>query len=147
MSIETNKAIVRRYLEQVYNERRLDLVEEFLVEGIEFHGAGVAPGLTAARQWVARLAAAFHEQHVTIDDVIAEGDRVVVRSTLTGTHQGEMKGIPATDNLVTQRSITIFRLAKGKIVEGWFSSDNLSMMEQLGTASPHHEQHRLAGQR
>ena len=82
MSIETNKAIIRRYMEQVYNERRHDLVEEFLVEGIEFHGAGIAPGLAAARQWVAMLAAAFPDQHVTIDDVIAEGDKVVVRSNL-----------------------------------------------------------------
>lgn len=132
MSTETNKAIVRRYIEQVYNERRRDLFEEFLVEGVEFHGAGVAPGLAAARQWVAMLATAFPDQHVTIDDVIAEGDSVVVRSALTGTHQGEMQGIPATGNPVTQPSITIFRLAKGKIVEGWFAADNLSMMQQLG---------------
>jgi steroid delta-isomerase-like uncharacterized protein len=122
MSTETNKAIVRRYIEQVYNERRHDLLEEFLVEGIEFHGAGVAPGLAAARQWVAMLAAAFPDQHVTIKDVIAEGDRVVVRTTLNGTHQGEVQGIPATGNPVTQPSITIFRLAKGKIAEGWFTA-------------------------
>lgn len=132
MSTETNKAIVRRYFEQIFNERRHDLVEEFLVEGIEFHGAGVAPGVAAAEGWVAMLAAAFPDQHVTIDDVIAEGDRVVVRTTLNGTHHGEMQGIPATGNRVTQPSITIFRLAKGKIVEGWFAADNLSMMQQLG---------------
>jgi predicted ester cyclase len=122
MSTETNKAVVRRYLEQVFNEGRHDLVEEFLVEGIEFHGAGIAPGLAAAEEWVAMLAAAFPEQHVTIDDVIAEGDRVVVRTTLNGTHQGEVQGILATGNPVTQPSITIFRLAKGKIAEGWFTA-------------------------
>jgi steroid delta-isomerase-like uncharacterized protein len=122
MSTETNKAVVRRYLEQVFNEGRHDLVEEFLVEGIEFHGAGIAPGLAAAEEWVAMLAAAFPEQHVTIDDVIAEGDRVVVRTTLNGTHQGEMQGNPATGNQVNQPSITIFRLAKGKIAEGWFTA-------------------------
>jgi steroid delta-isomerase-like uncharacterized protein len=130
MSSETNKAIIRRYLEQVFNERRYDLVEEFLVEGVEFHGAGIAPGLAAAEKWVAMLIAAFPDQHMTIDDVIAEGDRVVVRSTLNGTHQGEMQGIPATGNPVSQPSITIFRLAKGKIVEGWFTADNLSMMQK-----------------
>ena len=129
MSTETNKAIVRRYIEQVFNERRYDLIEEFLVEGIQFHGAGIVPGL-AAEQWVAMLAGAYPDQHVTIDDVIAEGDRVVVRSTLNGTHQGEMQGIPATGNPVSQPSITIFRLAKGKIVEGWFAADNLSMMQK-----------------
>lgn len=135
MSIETNKAIIRRYMEQVYNERRHDLVEEFLVEGIEFHGAGIAPGLAAARQWVAMLAAAFPDQHVTIDDVIAEGDKVVVRSNLNGTHQGEMQGNFATGNPVTQPSITIYRLAKGKVVEGWVAADRLSMMQQLGVIS------------
>lgn len=130
MSSETNKAIIRRYLEQVFNERRYDLLEEFLVEGVELHSAGIAPGLAAAEKWVAMLIAAFPDQHMTIDDVIAEGDRVVVRSTLNGTHQGEMQGIPATGNPVSQTSITIFRLAKGKIVEGWFAADNLSMMQQ-----------------
>ena len=130
MSTATNKAIVRRYLEEVFNKRRHDLVEEFLVEDIEFHGAGIAPGLAAAEQWVAMLAAAYPDQHVTIDDVIAEGDRVVVRSTLNGTRQGERQGIPATGNPVTQPSITVFRLAKGKIAEGWFAADNLSMMQQ-----------------
>lgn len=122
MSTETNKAIVRRYLEQVFNEGRHDLVEEFLVEGIEFHGTGIAPGLTAVEEWVAMLSEAFPEQHVTIDDVIAEGDRVVVRTTLNGTHQGEVQGILAIGNPATQPSITIFRLAKGKIAEGWFTA-------------------------
>jgi steroid delta-isomerase-like uncharacterized protein len=130
LSTETNKAIVRRYIEQVFNERRHDLVEEFLVEGIQFHGAGIVPGLAAAEQWVAMLAAAYPDQHVAIDDVIAEGDRVVVRSTLNGTHQGEMQGIPATGRPVTQPSISVFRLDKGKIAEGWFAADNLSKMQQ-----------------
>jgi steroid delta-isomerase-like uncharacterized protein len=78
------------------------------------------------------LDTAFPDRQVTIDDVIAEGDRVVVRTTLNGTHQGKMQGIPATGNLVTQPSITIFRLANGKIAEGWYSTDNLGMMQQLG---------------
>lgn len=78
------------------------------------------------------LVAAFPDRQVTIDDVVAEGDRVVVRTTLNGTHQGEMQGIPATGNAVTQPSITIFRLTNGKIAEGWYASDHLSMMQQLG---------------
>lgn len=132
MSTETNKAIVRRYLEQVIDEGHADLVEEFLAESIELHGTGLAPGLAAVKQWVAMMAAAFPDRHLTIDDVVAEGDRVVARTTLNGTHQGELQGIPATGKLVTQPSITIFRLANGKIVEGWFAADNLSMMQQLG---------------
>ncbi|MGB3715747.1 MAG: ester cyclase [Candidatus Promineifilaceae bacterium] len=132
MSTDTNKAIVRRYVEQVVGKGHADLVGEFLVESIELHGTGLAPGLAAVEQWVAMTAAAFPDRHLTIDDVVAEGDRVVVRTTLNGTHQGEIQGIPATGKPVTQPSISIFRLANGKIVEGWFAADNLSMMQQLG---------------
>jgi steroid delta-isomerase-like uncharacterized protein len=64
--------------------------------------------------------------------VVAEGDSVVARTTMTGTHEGEMLGVPASGKQVTQPSITIFRLANGKITEGWFAADNLSFMQQLG---------------
>ncbi|HEX6384397.1 MAG TPA: ester cyclase [Anaerolineae bacterium] len=132
MTTDTNKATVRRYLETVVGEGHVDLVEEFMAEGIELHGTGLAPGLTALEEWVAMLDAAFPDRQVTIDDVIAEGDRVVVRTSLSGTHQGEMQGIPATGKTVNQPSVSIFRLANGKIAEGWFATDNLSMMQQLG---------------
>jgi steroid delta-isomerase-like uncharacterized protein len=132
MTTETNKATVRRYLETVVGEGHVDLVEEFMAEGIELHGTGLAPGLAAIKKWVAMLDAAFPDRNLTIDDVVAEGDRVVVRTTLSGTHQGEMQGIPATGKAVNQPSVSIFRLANGKIVEGWFATDNLSMMQQLG---------------
>jgi steroid delta-isomerase-like uncharacterized protein len=131
LTTETNKATVRRYLETVIGEGHVDLVEEFLAEGIELHGSGLVPGRAALEEWVAMLDAAFPDRQVIIDDVIAEGDRVVARTTLRGTHQGEMQGIPATGNSVTQPSITIFRLSNGKIAEGWFATDNLSMMQQL----------------
>jgi steroid delta-isomerase-like uncharacterized protein len=132
MSTETNKAIVRRYIEQVVDQGEVNLVEEFLAEGIELHGTGLEPGTEAMEQWVAAMNTAFPDREVTIDDVIAGGDRVVVRTTLTGTHQGEIQGIPATGKSIILPSISIFRLANGKIVEGWFESDNLKMMQQLG---------------
>ena len=132
MSTETNKAIVRRYLEQVVEKGRSDLVEEFMAEGIEFHGTGLPPGLAAIESWVAMMDTAFPGRQVTIDDVVAEGNRVVARTTLNGTHQGEMQGIPATGNSITLPSISIFRLANGKIAEAWFAADNLSFMQQLG---------------
>jgi steroid delta-isomerase-like uncharacterized protein len=135
MTIETNKATVRRYLETVIGEGHIELVEEFMAEGIELHGTGLAPGLAAIQEWVATLDAAFPGRHLTIDDVMAEGDRVVARITVNGIHQGEMQGIPATGKTVTQPSISIFRLSNGKIVEGWIATDNLSMMQQLGIIS------------
>ena len=132
MSTETNKAIVRRYFEQVLNERRHDLAEEFLVDNIGLHGSGLAPGLDVVKQWLTMFAAAFPDGHQVIEDVVAEGDRVVARTTFNGTHQGEMQGIPATGKSVSIPSITIFRMDNGKIAEGWLVSDNLGMMQQLG---------------
>jgi steroid delta-isomerase-like uncharacterized protein len=132
MSTATNRATVRRSLEQVIGEGRADLVEEFLVENVELHGTGLEPGLEALRQWVNMMAAAFPDRQLTIDDVVADGDKVVARTTMTGTHQGEMPGIPATGKAIAQPSITIFRMANGKIAEGWFAADNLSLMQQLG---------------
>ena len=132
MSTATHKAIVRRYIEQVLNQHRHDLVEEFLTENIELHGSGLAPGLDVVKQWLTMFAAAFPDGHQVIEDVVAEGDRVVARTTFNGTHQGEMQGIPATGKLVSIPSITIFRMDNGKIAEGWLVSDNLGMMQQLG---------------
>ncbi|NJC97634.1 MAG: hypothetical protein C3F07_18785 [Anaerolineales bacterium] len=132
MSTETNKAIVRRYIDQVLNKRRHDLAEEFLADTIELHGSGLAPGLEVVKQWFTMFTAAFPDGHQTVEDVIAEADRVVARTTFNGTHQGEMQGIPATGKNVSVSSITIFRLDNGKIAEGWLVSDNLGMMQQLG---------------
>ena len=133
MSTETNKATVRRYFEQVLNNQRHDLVEEFLAEDIELHGTGLAPGLEVVKQWLTMFAAAFPDGQNTIEDVVAEEDRVVARTTFNGTHQGEMQGIPATGKRVSGNpTITIFRLDNGKIAEGWLVSDNLGFMQQLG---------------
>jgi steroid delta-isomerase-like uncharacterized protein len=132
MSTETNKAIVRRYFDQVLNEQQHDLAEEFLAETIELHGTDLAPGLEVVKQWLTMFAAAFPDRHYTVEDVVAEGDRVVARTTFNGTHKAEMQGIPATGKAVSVPSITIFRLDNGKIAEGWLINDNLGMMQQLG---------------
>jgi len=132
MSTETNKAIVRRYFDQVLSEHHDDLAEEFLAENIELHGSGLAPGLEVVKQWLTMFAAAFPDGQYTIEDVVAEENRVVARTTFNGTHQAEMQGIPATGKAVSVPSITIFRLENGKIAEGWLVNDNLGMMQQLG---------------
>lgn len=132
MSTETNKAIVRRYVEQVVGAGRVNLIDEFMVEDIALHGNGLEPGLRALGQWVRALDSAFPDRQLTFEDVVAEGDRVVVRTTLTGTHQGEIESIPATGKAIAHPSITVYRLAKGKIAEVWFASDNLSLIRHLG---------------
>jgi steroid delta-isomerase-like uncharacterized protein len=133
MSTETNKAIVRRYIDQVLNNQRRDLIDEFLVESVELHGTGPSIiGLPAVIEWYAMFSAAFPDWHTTIDDMVAEGDKVVVRMTSQGTHLGEIQGIPATGRPYTQHAIVIYRLTNGKIVEGRLQTDMLSMMQQLG---------------
>jgi steroid delta-isomerase-like uncharacterized protein len=132
MSIETNKAIVRRYFDQVLNEQRHNLAEEFLAEDIELQGTGLAPGLDDVKQFLTMFTAAFPDAHYTIENMVAEGDRVVARTSFNGTHQAEMQGIPATGKKVSMPGITIFRLDNGKIAEGWVLNDNLSLMQQLG---------------
>ena len=132
MSIAINKAIVRRYIEQVLNEQRLDLAEEFLAENIELHGSGVPPGLEVVEQWLAAFATAFPDGYTIIEDMVAEEDRVVARTVFNGTHKAEMQDIPATGKTVNIPRIIIFRMDNGRIAEGWLVSDNLGMMQQLG---------------
>jgi len=132
LSTETNKAIVRRYFEQVFNEQRYDLADEFLSESIELHGSGLAPGLEAVKQFFTAFTTSFPNGQTIIEDVVAEGNRVVARITFKGTHQGAIQGIPATGKMVNLPGITIFRMDNGKIAEGWMVNDNLGMMQQLG---------------
>jgi steroid delta-isomerase-like uncharacterized protein len=81
--------------------------------------------------WVVLLAA-FPDLHLTVEDVIAEGDRVVVRNTVTGTHRGEYMGLPPTGKSVTYNEIFIFRFENGRVAETWGVVDVLSQMKQLG---------------
>jgi steroid delta-isomerase-like uncharacterized protein len=139
LSTATHKAIVRRYIEQVLNEQRHDLVEEFLAENIELHGSGIPPGLELAKQWFTTFSTAFPDGYTTIEDMVAEEDKVVARTTFDGTHQAEIQGIPVTGKKVKMPGIAIFRLDNGKIAEGWLANDNLSLMKQLSVILKIHE--------
>jgi steroid delta-isomerase-like uncharacterized protein len=133
MSTETNKAIVRRYLDQVLNQQRHDLIEEFLADNVEFHGpSGSFIGLSEVTKWFAMLGTAFPDWRSSIINVVAEGDNVVVRLDNKGTHQGEMEGLPATGKTVNLESIIMYHLTNGKIDEGRNAMDLLSWMQQLG---------------
>lgn len=131
MSTATNKAIVRRYIEQVFNERQPDLIPEFLDEGFDSH-ADLPPGPEGVKFFLAASVAAFPDQQTTIEDVIAEEDKVVVRATFRATHLGDLYGIPPTGRAVTMPWISIYRLANGKIVEHWYEDDTMGLMQQLG---------------
>lgn len=131
MSTETNKAIVRRLYDQVWKGRRPDLLEEFYVEDVVHHEQ-LAPGMEGLKQFYSMSLQAFSDFQIAIEDAIAEGDQVVIRWTMKGTHQGELLGIPPTGVQVTQTGATIFRLAGARIAEAWYFADNLSLMQQMG---------------
>lgn len=133
MTTDTNKAIVRRTIEEIVNNHRYDLVDEFFADTVEFHGVGAwIEGRAALVAFYAAIFSAFPDWHTTINEMIAEGDKVVVRITSEGTNLGDYQAIPATGKPYIQKAIAIYRLANGKIAEGWLQTDMLSMMQQLG---------------
>lgn len=135
MSAEQNKALVRRLMEEVFNGGNISIVDESVALDFVDHEElppGIPPGREALKQIPAIFHSAFPDFKVTIDDLIAEGDKVVVRSTWSGTHQGEFLGIPPTGQPVSFGVIDIIRIADGKFVEHWGQMDNMGMMQQLG---------------
>ncbi|MGH2587950.1 MAG: ester cyclase [Dehalococcoidia bacterium] len=134
MSTDENKAIMRRFIEAVFNEKRLDRAEELVAPDYLDHGAlpSQAPGIEGAKQRWAMFNAAIPDMRTTIEDLVAEGDKVVVRYTAEGTQQGEMMGIPPTGKRFRMTGINITRMAGGKLAEHWAEMDMLGMMQQLG---------------
>ena len=131
---ETNKDLVRRYCEDLWNRWDLTVVEELISSEIAFRDSlgMTARGLEGFTGYVAAVRAAFPDFHNTIEEIIAEGDKVVARLTYRGTHQGHLFGIVPTGRQVVYSGIAIFRIAGGKIVDGWVIGDTLALMQQLG---------------
>lgn len=134
MSTETNKAIVRRFTEQVWNAGRLDLIDEFFTEDFVEYIVGMPSrsGREAVRESIAISRNAFPDLRISIEDEIADGDKVVTRWTMRGTQLGDLEGIPATGKQVTQSGMSILRLTNARIAELWGYLDNLGLMQQLG---------------
>ena len=133
MSTEENKVLVQRLFE-AYNKHNLAGVEELCAPDYVFHGPAAFGDmdLAAWKQLTAAWYTAFPDSHFTVEDLIAEGDKVVLRYTTRATHQGELMGIPATGKVVTYTAILISRFAGGKLVEDWEQADMLSLFQQLG---------------
>jgi steroid delta-isomerase-like uncharacterized protein len=133
---EENKALVRRGWEQIVNERNPDAIDEVYAPDFVWHEPDQdIQGSEQARQFTAMYFQAFPDMNVTVEDVIAEGEKVVTRVTFRGTHQGETEELgPPTERQVELEGITIHRFEGGKIVEEWERYDNLSFMQQLGLA-------------
>lgn len=135
MSTEQNKTIVRRYIEEFWNQANNDTADELLADGYIIHDASSIwsqGDVNGAKQSVNAMRTAFPDLLYTIEDEIAEGDTVVVRWTATGTHLGELMGIPPTGRRGSVTGINIVRLSNGRIHEQWLNWDALGLMQQLG---------------
>ena len=135
MSVEENKALVRRVMAELVNTGNTVLVDELVAPGFVRHDLGGGPdivGPEGVKLLVAALRAAFPDIQMTIEDIIAEGDKLVVRYTARGTHSGGIQGIAPTGRKVTWAGINIYRGESGKVVETWQLSDRLGLMQQLG---------------
>ncbi len=129
MSLEENKAIVRRFIE-AYNKRNLDLIDDFVAPDYVDHTNKVdREGL---KQLFAIGLKAFPDWHETIEDIIAEGDKVWVRIAYTGTHRGEFMGLDPTGKKITAMAVDIYRIVNGKLAEYWNVTDNVNILKQIG---------------
>jgi len=138
MSVEENKAGTRQGVEELWNQGKMELVDELWAPDFVNHDP-TNPEVRdreGFKQWVIVARTAFPDLNVTIDDMIAEGDKVATRWTVRGTQKGEFGKIPATGKQVTFTGITISRIVDGKTVETWWSGDDLGMLQQLGVIPP-----------
>jgi steroid delta-isomerase-like uncharacterized protein len=132
MSTE-NKAIVQKVYD-VINSKELDGLDALIAIDLADHSPspGAPPGLAGTKQTLGMFHAVFSNFRVTVEDMIANGDKVVARLTVNGTNTGEFMGLPPTGKEVTIGGIEMFRVADGKLVERWAEFDMMSLMQQLG---------------
>ena len=135
MSIEQNKALARRLVEEMINQGNINLANELVIPDFVEHEE-LPPGMPSGREGAiamfTMLRNAFPDFKATIEHLIAEGDEVVLHMTWTGTHKGEFMGIPPTGNRISIGVIDIIRVADGMLVEHWGVMDQATMMQQLG---------------
>lgn len=129
-----NKTILSRFYKELFSRGDLSVADEIVAENYINHNPipGESPGREGLKGFVAYLRAGFPDIHFTVDDQLAEGDKVLTCWTVTGTHQGEFAGVPATGKSVNVAGMSVHRVGSGQIQEGWNNWDALGMMQQLG---------------
>jgi steroid delta-isomerase-like uncharacterized protein len=130
---EKHKALVRRFHEEAWNKGNVAAVDEFMAADYVDYPipSGLPPGTEGLKQTISTYRTAFPDLKATLDDIFAEGDRVAYRWSTRGTHLGEWLGIPPTGYHMAATGITVFRIAGGKVVEGWTSMDLSPTDEEL----------------
>ncbi len=142
---EANKAAIRQLYERVYNEGEIGLIDEMYSREVELHIAGIPEdpfGPQPMKELALMTRTAFPGLRVTIDDLIASGDKVVASVSFNGAFQGQFGGHSPRMNLSWWRRIDIYRLANGTIVEQWGDRDDYTLLQRLGVAVPHFEDSR-----
>jgi steroid delta-isomerase-like uncharacterized protein len=135
MGLEQNKALVRRWIEEGFNKRDVKIADDLFVQGLIVNGQKV--GREGLKQSMSRHLTAFPDLRVVINEIVAEGDKVVIWYTVQGTQKGEFDGVPATGKQVNWVGADLFRIVAGKIVEARFVDDSLGRLRQLGaTVAP-----------
>jgi predicted ester cyclase len=138
MYAEQNKAIVRRIVEEVNNKGNVGVADELLAPGYVGRGPGSREvhGPDGYKQSAVMYRATFPDLHMSIEDMVAEGDKVAWRYTLRATFTGPMGGIAPTGKKVTQTGLALWRFENGKVAEAWGYSDRLDMYKQMGISPP-----------
>jgi steroid delta-isomerase-like uncharacterized protein len=133
MSTNDNETLVRRFLEEAYNQGNLAVGDELLAADCVFYTPAPIPGIAGWKQFAAAFLTAFPDDlRVTIDEMFAAGDKVAARWTARGTHEGPLRGLPPSGNLVTWVGMAFYSLSAGKITEVWGLNDALGIMQQIG---------------
>jgi steroid delta-isomerase-like uncharacterized protein len=135
VSLEPNKELVRRLYEEAFNEGDLDLVDELVAPDVVTHNPIIldAPtGPDSIRGGLEMIRKAFPDFHVEVEDLIAEGDRVAVLLTMSGTNEGDYRRGGATGKRGTMRAFFIWRIADGKLAESWGLADRFGFLQELG---------------
>jgi predicted ester cyclase len=134
MSTEANKTANRRFYEEVVNQKNLEVADELVGDSYVAHDLppGLPPGPAGLKIFVSVFQAAFPDGHLTIDEMIAEGDTVSTRLTFRGTQTGDFQGIPPTGKAVVVPALDVMRFVDGKAVEHWGGPNLFSLMQQLG---------------
>lgn len=138
MQGDHNKEVVNRFVEEVINKGNMEAISEIMAPDMIEHeemAPDMPPGREGVRQYMAMFREAFPDLHVTIEDEVAEGDRVFMRTTWHGTHQGSLMGIDPTGRHVDFSSMDEIRVADGKLKEHWGVTDTATLMQQLGVTT------------
>mgnify|MGYP001544927392 CR=1 FL=1 len=130
---EKNKATYQRFIQEVFNKGRLELLPEILSPTYVLHDApaGMAQGPDAIKQTVTMFRAAFPDLEITLEELVAEGNKVCARSMMRGTHKGTLFGKPASGKKVEVPGLTMVTVIEGRVIESWVRNDVATLMKQI----------------